>query len=220
MIWGITLFWGNTFSLYFSYVMKAKSIQKQQSLGEVRVIAGLWRGRKLPVLNAEGLRPTTDRVKETLFNWLMSDIADSRCLDCFAGSGSLGIEALSRQAQAVVFLEKFTNAAAQLKKNLEKLKTEKGVVFNVDTLQFLAKPNQDKPFDIVFIDPPFHHQLVPKVLALLAQNHWLSAQAIIYVETEKDHPPLVLPKGWQIIKEKSAGMVTSRLIQLTPLKSE
>ncbi|VEI48801.1 putative methylase [Actinobacillus equuli] len=71
----------------------------------MRVIAGLWRGRKLPVLNAEGLRPTTDRVKETLFNWLMNDVAGSRCLDCFAGSGSLGIEALSRQAQAVVFLK-------------------------------------------------------------------------------------------------------------------
>ena len=79
--------------------------------GEVRIIAGLWRGRKLPVLNAEGLRPTTDRVKETLFNWLMNDIAGSRCLDCFAGSGSLGLEALSRQAQAVVFLEKFTPPA-------------------------------------------------------------------------------------------------------------
>ncbi len=144
MIWGITLFWGNTFSLYFFYIMKAKSTQKQQSLGEVRVIAGLWRGRKLPVFNAEGLRPTTARVKETLV----------------------------------------------------------------------------KPFDVVFIDPPFHHQLVPKVLALLAQNHWLSEQAILYVETEKDHPPLVLPEGWQMIKEKSAGMVTSRLIQLTPLKSE
>lgn len=181
--------------------------------GEVRIIAGLWRGRKLPVLNAEGLRPTTDRVKETLFNWLMNDIAGSRCLDCFAGSGSLGIEALSRQAQAVVFLEKFTNAVNQLKKNLTLLKTANGTVFNTDSLQFLAQKNGDQPFDIVFVDPPFNHGFVPKVLTLLAENQWLASNALIYVETEKNHAPLELPTGWHILKEKSAGMVTSRLIQ-------
>ncbi|MDO4699052.1 MAG: 16S rRNA (guanine(966)-N(2))-methyltransferase RsmD, partial [Pasteurellaceae bacterium] len=107
---------------------KNRNSAPKQAMGEVRIIAGLWRGRKLPVLNAEGLRPTTDRVKETLFNWLMMDVAGSRCLDCFAGSGSLGIEALSRQAQAVVFLEKFANAANQLKKNLVSLKTNNGNV--------------------------------------------------------------------------------------------
>ena len=82
-----------------------KKMQVQNAKGEVRIIAGLWRGRKLPVLNAEGLRPTGDRVKETLFNWLMPYIVDSHCLDCFAGSGSLGFEALSRQAKQVTFLE-------------------------------------------------------------------------------------------------------------------
>lgn len=185
-----------------------------QQMGEVRVIAGLWRGRKLPVLNAEGLRPTTDRVKETLFNWLMNDIAHSRCLDCFAGSGALGIEALSRQAQAVVFLEKFATAANQLKKNLQALKSENGTVINTDTLQYLAQKNSGEPFDIVFIDPPFHQGFVPQVLHLLAENHWLAENAILYVETEKNHPPLCLPEHWQVLKEKNAGMVTSRLIQL------
>lgn len=189
------------------------SPQSVQQMGEVRVIAGLWRGRKLPVLNAEGLRPTTDRVKETLFNWLMHDIAHSRCLDCFAGSGSLGIEALSRQAQAVVFLEKFTNAANQLKKNLQALKSEQGSVIHTDTLAYLAQKNSDEPFDIVFIDPPFHQEFVPQVLNLLAENNWLAPNAILYVETEKNHAPLNLPESWQILKEKNAGMVTSRLIQ-------
>ena len=189
--------------------------QTSKAMGEVRVIAGLWRGRKLPVLNAEGLRPTTDRVKETLFNWLMMDVANARCLDCFAGSGSLGIEALSRQAQAVVFLEKFANAAQQLKKNLASLKTDKGTVINTDTLAYLAQKNNDNPFDIIFIDPPFHHQFVPQILPLLQQNNWLAENALIYVETEKNHPPLPLAENWQIIKEKSAGMVTSRLIQVT-----
>lgn len=187
--------------------------QTSKAMGEVRVIAGLWRGRKLPVLNAEGLRPTTDRVKETLFNWLMMDVANARCLDCFAGSGSLGIEALSRQAQAVVFLEKFTPAAKQLKQNLSALKTEKGSVVNSDTCQFLAQKNSESAFDVVFIDPPFHQGFVPKILTLLTENGWLAEHALLYVETEKTHAPLVLPEGWQIIKEKSAGMVTSRLIQ-------
>ncbi|HDV7283398.1 Ribosomal RNA small subunit methyltransferase D [Mannheimia haemolytica] len=189
------------------------SPQSVQQMGEVRVIAGLWRGRKLPVLNAEGLRPTTDRVKETLFNWLMHDIAHSRCLDCFAGSGSLGIEALSRQAQAVVFLEKFANAANQLKKNLQALKSEQGSVIHTDTLAYLAQKNSAEPFDIVFIDPPFHQGFVPQVLNLLAENNWLAPNAILYVETEKNHAPLNLPESWQILKEKNAGMVTSRLIQ-------
>ncbi|EXI62605.1 16S rRNA methyltransferase [Mannheimia granulomatis] len=189
------------------------SPQSAHQMGEVRIIAGLWRGRKLPVLNAEGLRPTTDRVKETLFNWLMHDIAHARCLDCFAGSGSLGIEALSRQAQAVVFLEKFATAANQLKKNLQVLKSENGSVMKVDTLQYLAQKNNGAPFDIVFIDPPFHQDLVPQVLKLLIENQWLAENAILYIETEKNHPPLTLPENWQIIKEKTAGMVTSRLIK-------
>ena len=191
--------------------------QTSKAMGEVRVIAGLWRGRKLPVLNAEGLRPTTHRVKETLFNWLMMDVANARCLDCFAGSGSLGIEALSRQAQAVVFLEKFANAAKQLKKNLASLKTDKGTVINTDTLTYLSQKNSTEPFEIIFIDPPFHHNFVPQVLTLLQQNNWLAENALIYVETEKNHPPLLLAKNWQVIKEKSAGMVTSRLIQVNSI---
>lgn len=192
---------------------KERNAPQNRALGEVRVIAGLWRGRKLPVLNAEGLRPTTDRVKETLFNWLMMDVAGSRCLDCFAGSGSLGIEALSRQAQAVVFLEKFANAAAQLKKNLSALKAENGTVFHTDTLQFLAQKNSDAPFEIVFVDPPFHQGFVPRVLNALVQNGWLAENALIYVETEKTHAPLNLPETWQVLKEKTAGQVTSRLVR-------
>lgn len=203
------------FSSSSSIQSKAPNKATSKPMGEVRVIAGLWRGRKLPVLSAEGLRPTTDRVKETLFNWLMNDIADSRCLDCFAGSGSLGIEALSRQAQAVVFLEKFANAANLLKKNLESLKSANGSVLNTDTLTYLAQKNQGEPFDLIFVDPPFHHDFVPKVLSLLAENHWLADNALIYVETEKNHAPLTLAEHWQIIKEKSAGMVTSRLIQVS-----
>ncbi|MDH2998529.1 16S rRNA (guanine(966)-N(2))-methyltransferase RsmD [Pasteurellaceae bacterium LFhippo2] len=193
---------------------KTRNSQQNRPMGEVRVIAGLWRGRKLPVLNAEGLRPTTDRVKETLFNWLMMDIAGSRCLDCFAGSGSLGIESLSRQAQAVTFLEKFANASDQLKKNLVSLKTQNGTVIHTDTLQYLSQKNGGEAFDIVFVDPPFNMGFVPKVLAHLAQNNWLAPNALIYVETEKDHPQLELPDHWIVLKEKTAGQVMGRLIRV------
>ena len=127
-----------------------KKMQVQNAKGEVRIIAGLWRGRKLPVLNAEGLRPTGDRVKETLFNWLMPYIVDSHCLDCFAGSGSLGFEALSRQAKQVTFLELDKNVANQLKKNLHTLKTtsEQAQVINQNSLEFLKQAQNQPHFDV------------------------------------------------------------------------
>ncbi|SQE32346.1 Ribosomal RNA small subunit methyltransferase D [Mannheimia haemolytica] len=111
-------------------------------------------------------------------------------------------------------MEKFANAANQLKKNLQALKSEQGSVIHTDTLAYLAQKNNGEPFNIVFIDPPFHQGFVPQVLNLLAENNWLAPNAILYVETEKNHPPLELPQGWQILKEKAAGMVVSRLIQL------
>ena len=127
-----------------------KKMQVQNAKGEVRIIAGLWRGRKLPVLNAEGLRPTGDRVKETLFNWLMPYIVDSHCLDCFAGSGSLGFEALSRQAKQVTFLELDKTVANQLKKNLQTLKTtsEQAQVINQNSLEFLKQAQNQPHFDV------------------------------------------------------------------------
>lgn len=183
-------------------------------MGEVRVIAGRWRGRKLPVLAADGLRPTTDRMKETLFNWLMMDVAHARCLDCFAGSGSLGIEALSRQAQAVVFLEKLPAAAQQLKRNLAQLQCTNGSVCHTDTLRYLAQKNSDAPFDIVFVDPPFHQGLVPPVLAHLIENGWLANGCLLYIETEHNHAPLPFPPNWQLLKEKTAGQVVARLVRV------
>ena len=134
-----------------------KKMQVQNAKGEVRIIAGLWRGRKLPVLNAEGLRPTGDRVKETLFNWLMPYIVDSHCLDCFAGSGSLGFEALSRQAKQVTFLELDKTVANQLKKNLQTLKTtnEQAQVINQNSLEFLKQVQNQPHFDVVFFGSTF-----------------------------------------------------------------
>ncbi|MFD0965716.1 16S rRNA (guanine(966)-N(2))-methyltransferase RsmD [Seminibacterium arietis] len=180
--------------------------------GEVRIIAGLWRGRKLPVLNANGLRPTGDRVKETLFNWLAHDIVDACCLDCFAGSGSLGFEALSRQAKQVIFLEKEKSVATQLKKNLHKLQCQNAQVLHQDSLKFLEQRQNTPLFDVIFLDPPFHFNLVEQAIESLIKNNWLKDQSLIYIETEKNKP-LFTPQNWQLLKEKITGQVCYRLYQ-------
>ncbi|HDR1022420.1 TPA: 16S rRNA (guanine(966)-N(2))-methyltransferase RsmD [Pasteurella multocida] len=192
--------------------MRKKTQNHTAPKGEVRIISGLWRGRKLPVLSSEGLRPTGDRVKETLFNWLMPYIVDSTCLDCFAGSGSLGFEALSRQAKQVTFLELDKNVAAQLSKNLATLKcsAEQAKVFNQNSLQFLNQAQNAPHFDIVFIDPPFHFGLAQQTVDLLAQHQWLKPDALIYVETEKNQP-ITTPENWIVLKEKITGQVCYRL---------
>ncbi|MBN6069197.1 16S rRNA (guanine(966)-N(2))-methyltransferase RsmD [Aggregatibacter actinomycetemcomitans] len=185
----------------------------QGTKGEVRIIAGLWRGRKLPVLPSQGLRPTGDRVKETLFNWLMPYIAGSECLDCFAGSGSLGFEALSRQASKVTFLELEKAVAQQLTKNIQTLKcADRAQVVNQNSLQFLNHPQNQPHFDVVFLDPPFHFDLAEQAIALLAQHHWLRPQALVYVETEKGKD-LQVPATWALLKEKDSGQVSYRLYQ-------
>lgn len=184
------------------------------SKGEVRIIAGLWRGRKLPVLSAEGLRPTGDRVKETLFNWLMPYIVDAQCLDCFAGSGALGLEALSRQAKQVFFLELNKQVANQLSKNLQQLKcsAQQAQVFNQDSLIYLQQPQQEPSFDLVFLDPPFHFDFVQRAIDYLVQFNWLKENALVYIETEKNKP-LLIPSNWQLLKEKTTGQVSYRLYQ-------
>lgn len=126
---------------------------KPVSMGQIRIIGGQWRGRKLPVRDSEGLRPTTDRVRETLFNWLMPVIRDANCLDCFAGSGALGIEALSRYAASATLIELDKHNARQLSENLAQLKIHNAQVINANTLTYLA--NSGTPFDVVFLDPPF-----------------------------------------------------------------
>lgn len=180
--------------------------------GEVRIISGQWRGRKLPVLNVTGLRPTTDRVKETLFNWLMQDVAGRAVLDCFSGSGSLAFEALSRHARSALMLELDGTAAKRLQQNLASLQCTQGVVQQVDCLQFLAKPAQQQ-FDLVFLDPPFRQQLLLPVCERLEQQGWLAADALIYTESEKELPVTSLPSTWELIKEKTAGQLCYRLWQ-------
>lgn len=180
--------------------------------GEVRVISGKWRGRKLTVLDADGLRPTTDRVKETLFNWLMHDINGATVLDCFAGSGSLAIEALSRFAASATLVERDASLARHLMQNLQKLQCDNARVLNQDCLSLLTASTAQQ-YDIVFIDPPFRHNLAVPCCQALEQKQWLTANALIYLETEKELQLSALPANWRLLKEKIAGQLAYRLYQ-------
>lgn len=187
--------------------------QKRAPSGHVRIISGLWRGRKLPVHDAEGLRPTTDRVKETLFNWLAQDIPHAKCLDLFAGSGGLGFESASRQAEKVTMLEMNSQAFAQLKSNIASLNATNIEAVNTDSLTFLRQPGE--AYDVVFIDPPFRQGLLQQSVALLEENGWLADNAMIYIECEKELAVADLPTNWSLYREKNAGQVCYRLFERT-----
>lgn len=181
--------------------------------GHIRIISGKWRGRKLPVHDVEGLRPTTDRVKETVFNWLMNDVLQRNVLDCYAGSGGLGFETLSRGAFHTVFVEKSAKAAEQLKKNCAMLNVENAKILHLDTLRWLAQSTPQQPFSLVFIDPPFRKGLAQKTIDLLEDNEWLSDNALIYVETETELENISIPTNWTLLKEKIAGQVCYQLFE-------
>ncbi len=183
---------------------------KRSQPGFVRIISGQWRGRKLPVADVIGLRPTTDRVKETLFNWLMHDITDSSVLDCFSGSGALAFEALSRYAGYASLIEKDPAQAKKLQALLTDLKVSQAEVINADCLRFLAQP-ATRQYQIVLVDPPFRQQLAIPCCQLLATHGWLSPNALIYLETEKELPISGIPANWQLLKEKIAGQLAYRL---------
>jgi 16S rRNA (guanine966-N2)-methyltransferase len=191
----------------------SKGLQKAKVTGSIRIIAGKHRGRKLPVLMSDGLRPTTDRVKETVFNWLMPYINQSNCLDCFAGAGSLGFEALSRGAKQVTLIELDKNAARQLQQNKTLLHADNVDIHQTSALSFLATPQTTK-FDVVFIDPPFRKGLAEQSIELL-ENNWLASHALIYIEMENENGQLSIPDTWSLLKEKSAGQVSYRLYQKT-----
>lgn len=189
----------------------ATASSRHAQSGHIRIISGQFRGRKLPVKNLDGLRPTTDRVKETLFNWLMQDVRDAKVLDCFAGAGSLGFEALSRFAAFATLIELDQNACEQLKQNTELLKLDNCEVINQNTLHKLEKNTQNQKFDLVFIDPPFGKNLAEPCCQLLEQQQWLSQNALIYVEIETNNTAFVAPSNWQLLKEKKAGQAWARL---------
>ncbi|BDX04694.1 16S rRNA (guanine(966)-N(2))-methyltransferase RsmD [Planctobacterium marinum] len=192
--------------------MRAKKSASSKSSGFIRIISGKWRGRKLPVIDSEGLRPTTDRTKETLFNWLMQDVVDAQCLDVFAGSGSLGLEALSRYAKSVTLIEKQKDIAAALNKIKALLQASDSelTVVNQDAVAWLKQCRGS--YNLVFIDPPFKKNLLQPVIDTLLSQNLLQDGALLYIEHE-------IELDWQLppqlveIKRKSTRQVCSLLVQ-------
>jgi len=181
--------------------------------GRLRIVAGKWRSRLLPIADEPGLRPTSERIRETLFNWLTPDIHGMRCLDLFAGSGALGFEALSRGAASVIFVEKSPGAAKTLRVSIGTLDAGDATVVQTDAQAFL-KSDIPQKFDLVFLDPPFADDLLEDLCRLLAGSGCLAAGARIYLEQERNQTIPTLPEGWTFIREKTAGNVRYSLVSV------
>jgi len=198
-----------------------KATNKQTS-GQVRIIAGQCRGRRISFPGIAGLRPTGDRLRETLFNWLAADLRGARCLDLFAGSGALGLEAASRGAGEVILLELNNAAARALSDNIKLLDLKSTQVFNADALSWLQQNGRNaEPFDIIFLDPPFDSTLLASAVTTLAQlTSLLAEDAMIYIETPTRQILDFIPADWQLHRHKTAGGVTCHLYRvLDPLSN-
>lgn len=185
----------------------------------LRIVGGKWRSRRLRFVDAEGLRPTPDRVRETLFNWLQFEIGGAICLDAFAGSGALGFEALSRGAARVVMIEKQHAQYQCLQQAARELGADAAQLVPGDALALLRQRPDWVPaegFDGVFLDPPFHRDLLPQVCALLQEQRLLKPDAFVYIESEQDWDALGLPAGFEPVKETRAGLVRARLVRFRP----
>ncbi len=192
---------------------RRKQSAKSQA-GRLRIVAGNWRSRLLDIADVEGLRPTGERIRETLFNWLAPTIEGSHCLDLFAGTGALGLEALSRGAKGVVFIEKSAAAARQLRTNIDLLDAPGANVLQQDAVAFL-KSQPGRPFDIVFLDPPFALDAVKETCRLLADTGHLADDALVYIEDDRSRERPSLPDGWRVLKDKTTGNVRYMLAQVT-----
>lgn len=180
--------------------------QPKTQPSQLRIIAGEWRSRRFSFTEQPGLRPTPDRVRETLFNWLASHIEGARCLDLFAGSGALSLEALSRGARHVLSCDLSRDVTSTLRGHLQTLDCTRGEVLQQDALALLAGP-PPASFDIAFIDPPFHQDLLIPACSALEDNGWLTPEALIYTESETAPAQLAFPSTWQLHREKKAGQV-------------
>jgi 16S rRNA (guanine966-N2)-methyltransferase len=178
--------------------------------GELRIVGGRYRGRRLPIPSESGLRPTADRVRETLFNWLAPVIPGARCLDAFAGSGALGFEAVSRGAGEVVLIEQSGAVARQLEANALRLGADETRIVQRDALRWLEGAGQ--PFDIVFLDPPFADALWAPAIARLAGRGWLKPGSRVYLEAPMRIGFPELPPNWDLVRDKTAGQVRYGLV--------
>jgi 16S rRNA (guanine966-N2)-methyltransferase len=179
----------------------------------VRIIGGVFRGRRIGFPDAQGLRPTADRVRETLFNWLAPVIEGARCLDLFAGSAALGIEALSRGAAQVSFVERSGVVARQIRDNLALLEVgERAHVFQAEALKFL-RGQPPVAYGVVFLDPPFATGLLADACSRLERGGWLAHDAFVYLEQDAHRPWPQLPDNWETWREGQAGQAAFRLMR-------
>lgn len=198
--------------------MRLKPQQKKlhtnspQATNQLRIIGGQWRGRKLAFASADGLRPTGDRLRETLFNWLMTDLPGSRCLDLFSGSGALALEALSRGATFATLIELNPQACRQIEENLTMLGCHNAELIQGDANNWLQTPNL-QPYNIVFLDPPFERHLWQQMIERLNHENLIADDGCIYIESPRNLI-LSVPEQWQLHKEKCAGDVCARLYRL------
>jgi 16S rRNA (guanine966-N2)-methyltransferase len=184
-------------------------VRRPGEAGELRIIGGEWRGRKIRFPPVSAIRPTPDRVRETLFNWLQPVIAGSRCLDLYAGSGALGFEALSRGAAQVLFVDVDPTVARHLASILETLGCTRGQVIRSEAGRFLdsAHERPDGLFDVVFLDPPFAEPVLAGICESLERGGWLARDAFIYLEAPAAAGQPALPGAWSLLRSKRAGEV-------------
>ena len=191
----------------------ARSNKKSQP-GRLRIVAGNWRSRLLQIADVPGLRPTSERVRETVFNWLANDIHGARCLDLCAGTGALGLEALSRGAAHATFVEKMPAAVRALESNVNLLGASNTVVVNGDARRFVDSFDAE-PFNIIFLDPPFAEDMLEDLCRLLAAGGARADEALVYLEMGTKQTPPSMPEGWTTIKDKKAGNVRYLLVRVT-----
>ena len=189
-----------------------KKGRRPGSSNRVRIIGGQWGGQRLTFPDAEGLRPTSDRVRETVFNWLQFHLAGRTILDCFAGSGALGFEAASRGAERVVMLERSKRVAAVLEENRDRLGARQVEVICRDARDYLA--DSSERYDVVFLDPPFGKGMVEDFARQLEEDELLNSDAMVYIEMESSLDP-ELPANWEIVRDKQAGDVRYLLLHCT-----
>ncbi|MFT6154655.1 MAG: 16S rRNA (guanine966-N2)-methyltransferase [Bermanella sp.] len=178
----------------------------------LRIIGGKWRSRMLLIADVEGLRPTTDRVRETVFNWLQPYLFGAKVLDVFAGSGVLGFEAISREAASATLLEKNKLAIKNLNENAKTLGAQNVTIIQTDALTWLTGCTEQ--FDLIFLDPPFNKGLLPDCIDLINNSNLVKIDGWVYIESEGNLSDLPIPRHWNLFREKQAGIVMLRLFKI------
>ncbi|NCF24958.1 MAG: 16S rRNA (guanine(966)-N(2))-methyltransferase RsmD [Gammaproteobacteria bacterium] len=193
--------------------IKPGAANKKPRPGRLRIVAGKWRSRLLDIAEVPGLRPTSERVRETLFNWLAPSIQGARCLDLFAGTGALGFEALSRGATSVIFVENSRRAAKAIEKSAQILDASGAVIHCGDAAEYVRNA-QPASFDILFLDPPFADDRLEALCRQIDEHGILAPGGRVYLEQDRAKPETPLPDRWRVQKNKTAGKVRYMLVEV------